>query len=188
MADYGILADFSTYLLERFRESLCPGLLAAREMVALNGPDLQESEAVLNLYLYDARESLEYSSSASVPLLGEAQGNPLAVTAYYIAYCSRHTQTPAGALTEHRILGKVFQTIQSMEPVEIFRIHEMADKRDQPVPVSFSMLKLTEKRDLWNAFSQPLRPAVYFQGGPLWIGTGKPGGAARVRQTEVKGL
>ena len=142
-------------------------------MVALNGPDLQESEAVLNLYLYDARESLEYSSSASVPLLGEAQGNPLAVTAYYIAYCSRHTQTPAGALTEHRILGKVFQTIQSME---------------QPVPVSFSMLKLTEKRDLWNAFSQPLRPAVYFQGGPLWIGTGKPVGAARVRQTEVKGL
>ena len=55
MADYGILADFSTYLLERFLESLCPGLLAAREMVALNGPDLQESEAVLNLYLYDAR-------------------------------------------------------------------------------------------------------------------------------------
>lgn len=188
MADYSILADFSTYLLERFRESLCPGLLAAREMVAFHGPDIQEPEAVLNLYLYDVRESPESNSSSYVPLLGEARGRPLAVTACYIAYCSRHTQTPAGALTEQRILGKVFQTILRMPPVEIARIHEMAEKTDQPVPVSFSMLKQTEKRDLWNAFSQPLRPAVYFQGGPLFIGSETALETARVRQTEVNAL
>ncbi len=188
MADYGILADFSTYLLEQFRESLCPSLLAAREMVALNGPDIQESEAVLNIYLYDVRESPEANRSSYIPLLGEAKGQPFAVTACYIAYCSRHTQTPAGTLTEHRILGKVFQTIQRMPPVEISQIHKMAEKTDQPVPVSFSMLKQTEKRDLWNAFSQPLRPAVYFQGGPLFIGNGTAIETVRVRQTEVNGL
>lgn len=188
MAGYTILADFSNYLLERFRESLCPGLLAAREMAAFNGPDIQEAEAVLNLYLYDVRESPESYSIPDIPLLGEAKRKPLAVTAYYIAYCSRHTQTPAGSLTEQRILGKVFQTVREMEPIEIFRIHEMAERTDQPVPVSFSMLGQAEKRDLWNAFSQPLRPAVYFQGGPLFIGGGTAMETARVRQTEVKGL
>ena len=137
MAGYTILADFSNYLLERFRESLCPGLLAAREMAAFNGPDIQEAEAVLNLYLYDVRESPESYSIPDIPLLGEAKRKPLAVTAYYIAYCSRYTQTPAGSLTEQRILGKVFQTVREMEPVEIFRIHEMAERTDQPVPVSF---------------------------------------------------
>lgn len=184
MAEYGILADMSSYLLEVIRSGVCPALIPAREMVALNAPDARDDGALLNLYLYDLRERLDFLPQRALPLTGTARQAPLAITAAYMVYFSRHAQTPSDSLLEQSVLGSVFQTVYQMGPVDIAGIHAMAGSDDEPASLSFFQLDLGQKQDLWGAFSQPLRPAVYFEVGPLLI----DGGLLNLRRVKDVGI
>lgn len=184
MAEYGILADMSRLLLEIVRHAVCPALLPAREMVSMAAPD-QRSEALLNLYLYDLQEFSHYIPQRRIPLRGQPREAPLAVTLRYLLYLSRHAQTPADALTEHRVLGRALQALRETGPLDPAGFSETAGNGDEPVALVFSKLDVRCKQELWNAFSQPLRPAVYFEAGPLLI-DGPVIRVERVRETETE--
>lgn len=185
MAEYWIVADVSKYLLEIMRSAVCPELLSAREMVALNAPGAEDNEALLNLYLYDLQEFSAYLPQRQVPLDGRAMEAPLAVTARYLVSFSERSQNAADALLEQRVLGRVLQTLRREAQVDIAGIHAMANSGDQPAAISFSKLDSREKQELWNGLSQPLRPAVYFEVGPLLI-DGSPIAVSRVRTAKAE--
>lgn len=185
MAGYGILADMSGLLLELVRDAVCPALLPAREMVDMSAPDQRDTEALLNLFLYDLQEYSDFIPQRRIPLRGQPREAPLAVTLRYLLYFSRHAQTPADVLTEHRVLGRALQALRETGPLDPAGFSETAGDGDEPVTLAFSKLDVHSKRDLWNAFSQPLRPAVYFEAGPLLI-DGPVIRTERVRETETE--
>lgn len=185
MAEYWIVADVSKYLLEMVRAEVCPALLSAREMVALNAPGAEDNEALLNLYLYDLQEFSSYLPQRQIPPNGQAMEAPLAVTARYLVSFSDHAQNPADALLQQRVLGRVLQALRRIAQVDIAVVHDMANSGDAPAEISFSKLDNHEKQDLWNALSQPLRPAVYFEVGPLLI-DGNPITVSRVSAAKAE--
>lgn len=140
MAEYWIVADVSKYLLEIMRSAVCPELLSAREMVALNAPGAGDNEALLNLYLYDFQEFSAYLPQRQVPLDGRAMEAPLAVTARYLVSFSERSQNAADALLEQRVLGRVLQALRREAQIDIAGIHAMANSGDHPALTNSSKL------------------------------------------------
>lgn len=184
MADYSIFADTSRYLLELLRESLCPALFAARDQISLGAPDAVKNDAQLLLYLYSIRDFAEYTPECNASShSGMVSNRPLPVTLQYVAFFSKKAQAPTDEFAEHRVLGRVMQTLNANPVLDVHAIHTAADSFDEPATILFSKLDDRQKHDLWGGFSEPMRPAVYFEVGPLLLN----GGARlvpRVREME----
>lgn len=185
MAEYSIFADVSRYLLELLRESLCPALFASREQISLGAPDATKNDAQLLLYMYSIRDFAEYTPERGMyPHSGTVTNRPLPVTLQYTVFFNKKAQAPMDELAEHRVLGRVMQTLNANPVLDVRTIHAAADSSDEPATILFSKLDDRRKHDLWGGFSEPMRPAVYIEVGPLLLS-----GGARIvpRVSEMEG-
>lgn len=170
MAGYQIIADVSTWLLGRVRGAVCPMLLSHPEQISLGAPGQSDSEAALCVYLYSIRDYSSYVPESSAPTVGNSgYGAPKAISLDYLVFFSNHTQTPLDAVLEQRIFGRLIQLVHTNPTVNVVELHSDADSWDEPASISFQKLDERQKHDLWSGFSEPLRPALYFEVGPLLI-------------------
>lgn len=170
MADYQVVADVSRYLLGQVREAVCPSILPHPEQAGLYPPDKKDGDTLLNLYLYSIRDFSSYQPERQVFLHGEVRHPPKAISLCYLLFFNRHAQTPVDPLAEHQVFGRLIQWFYAHPLIDLAQVHPAAGSADEPASVAFARLDDRQKQELWSGFSEPLRPAVYLDVGPLLLG------------------
>ncbi len=162
LAEYSIIADISRYLLERVRSLICPRLLPNREQVALSAPYEKNNEALLQLYLYDIQDFAEFTA--------RSPGKPPAgILLRYLLCFSRYAQAPLDPQLQQMIFGRLIQDIHRVPALPLREFHPYAGEDESPLPLALSKLDPCQKRGLWSSLSEPLRPAVYLEAGPVLL-------------------
>lgn len=169
MAESDLLADVSRYLLELARDTLCPDPVPARELVSFGTPDAPPTDAQVLLCLYEVHECFEAQLFRNPLAAGGNQTPPLALMLCYAICAASPPHSNAEALLQQRTLGQLFRMVHRADPVPVRRLRTQLNAQDDPIRLSFSRLDLQDKRELWLSFSQPMRPAVYCEVGPLLI-------------------
>ncbi|OCN02802.1 hypothetical protein A7X67_02800 [Clostridium sp. W14A] len=170
MAGYGIIADISKYLLDTVRNSVCPNLIQSREQISFGSPNSENQTALLCVYLYGIQDHYDYFPRDAASLLqSSSRKTAKALSLQYILFFSRHAQMPLDALTGQRVLGRLIQQFSVGPTIDIAGIHAEADREDLPAEIAFSKLDSHQRQELWNGFSEPLRPAIYLQIGPVLL-------------------
>ncbi len=170
MAGYQVIADVSRHLLGQVREAVCPVVLPHPEQVGLYPPGKKDGDTLLNLYLYSIRDFSSYQPGRQVSLHQEVRSPPKAISLHYLLFFSFHAQTPLDPLAEHQAFGRLIQWFYAHPTIDLAQVHPAADSADEPASVAFSRLDSRQKQELWSGFSEPLRPAVYLDVGPLLLG------------------
>lgn len=170
MAGYGVIADISKYLLDTVRASVCPNLIQSREQVSLGPPNNGNQTALLCIYLYGIQDHYDYfpQDAASITQ-SSSHKTAKAISLQYILFFSRHAQVPLDVLTGQRVVGRLIQLFSVSPTIDIVRIHAEADSGDPPAEIAFSKLDAHQRQELWNGFSEPLRPAIYLEIGPVLL-------------------
>ncbi|WP_411676828.1 Pvc16 family protein [Caproicibacter sp.] len=170
MAGYGIIADISKYLLDTVRNSVCPNLIQSREQVSLGPPNNENQTALLCVYLYGIQDHYDYFPRDAASLMqSSSRKTAKALSLQYILFFSRHAQVPLDALTGHRVFGRLIQQFSVGPTIDIAGIHAEADSGDLPVEIAFSKFDDHRRQELWNSLSEPLRPAIYLEIGPVLL-------------------
>lgn len=183
MAGYQIIADVSACLLERMRNALCPELIPHPEQISLNSPYKKDNDSLLGIYLYSIRDYSDFVPERNVSLTESGYSQAKAISLTYLLYFSTYSQAPLDVITQQRIFGRVIQLIQADPAIDIAEIHAQADMGDEAAAIAFQKLDDRQKHDLWGGFSEPIRPAIYFEVGPLLI-RGEKIAMTRVRTAE----
>lgn len=170
MADYTIIADMSKFLLETARHTLFP--LLRPEQISREAPGAGDNAALLQIYLYDIKEYGDYVPERKTGSeSGMVWNPPIPFILYFVLYFSKHAQTPFDTGAQHQIFGKLMQALHGKR-IDPAAIHSGADSADEAVFLTLSKLDIRGKQELWNAFSEPLRPALYLETGPFLLNTG----------------
>lgn len=186
MAGYGIIADISKYLLDTVRASICPNLIQSREQVSLGSPNIENQTAVFCIYLYGIQDHYDYFPQDATSIIqSSSRKTAKAVSLQYILFFNRHAQVPLDILTGHRVFGRLIQLFSVSPTIDIARIHTEADSGDLPAEIAFSKLDAHQRQELWNGFSEPLRPAIYLEIGPMLL-AGESEGLHRVGEFSGK--
>lgn len=182
MAGYGIIADVSKYLLDTVRTSVCPNLIQSREQISLGPPNTGNQTALLCIYLYGIQDHYDYFPQDAVSVTQSSfRKTAQTISLQYVLFFNRHAQVPLDVLTGHRVLGRLLQQFSINPYIDIAQIHMEADSGDLPAEIVFSKLDEHQRQELWNGFSEPLRPAVYLEIGPVVL-AGESGDLSRTNE------
>lgn len=184
MAGYGIIADISKYLLDTVRSSLCPNMIQSREQISLDSPNTDHQTALFCIYLYGIQDHYDYfpQDTASVTL-SSFRKTAKTISLQYILCFNRHAQVPLDDLTAHRIFGLLIQLFSVQPDIELAKIHSESDSKDLPAEIAFSKLDERQRQELWNSLSEPMRPAIYLEIGPILL-AGESGNLSRVSEVD----
>lgn len=170
MAGYGVIADISKYLLDTVRDSVCPNLIQSREQISLGPPNLENQTALFCIYLYGIQDHYDYFPQDVMSVTqSSSRKTAKAISLQYILFFNRHAQVPLDVLTGHRVFGRLIQLFSVSPTVDLAQIHAKADSGDFPAEIAFSKLDAHQRQELWNGFSEPLRPAIYVEIGPVLL-------------------
>lgn len=170
MADYHIISDVSSCLLQRLRNAICPELIPHPEQISLNSPCKKDNDALMGIYLYSIRDYSSFVPERSLSLVGSGgYSQSKVISLAYLIYFSNYAQAPLDAVIQQQALGKAIALICAYPTIDIGEIHAPADANDEAAAITFQKLDDHQKHDLWSGFSEAMRPAIYLEVGPLLI-------------------
>lgn len=183
MADYTIIADISTHILQHLREEMCPSLITSPSGLEITSPVEQNRDCILGLYLYDIQEEGEI---ASPPMRRSGQTMLRRIskpyTLHYMIFVNGSAQSAMKTLDMMKVVGRAAQVINDMESIIPAKLQPWLEREDPPVTLFPSRLKLEDKVRVWQAVDKPYGLSLFYKAAPVFLSSKIAVEVPRVRE------
>lgn len=183
MADYTIIADISTHILQRLREEMCPSLITSSSGLEITSPVEQNRDCILGLYLYDIQEEGEI---ASPPMRRSGQtmmrriSKPYSL--HYMIFVNGSSQSSMKTPDMLKVIGRAAQIVNDMESILPANLQPWLEREDPPVSLFPSRLKLEDKVRVWQAVDKPYGLSLFYKAAPVFLSSKIAMEVPRVRE------
>ena len=160
LADYPIIADVSSYMIQLLRSKMCPEPIPSPNNIEVSSPADQDVDYILGLYLYDIREEGEVSVP---PMVGTGKTRlkkpPRPYSLYYMLFINGSSQMGLKAGDIQKIIGRAAQVVNDGNSVEPRKLQTWLDAPEPPIVFSPAKLSLEDKVRVWSQSTSPIRSA-----------------------------
>ena len=170
MADYTIIADISTHILQHLREEMCPSLINSPSGLEITSPAEQNRDCILGLYLYDIQEEGEI---ASPPMRRSGQtmmrriSKPYSL--HYMIFVNSSAQSAMKNSDMLKVIGSAAQVVNDMESILPADLQPWLEREDPPVSLFPSRLKMEDKVRVWQAVDKPYGLGLFYKAAPVFL-------------------
>lgn len=183
MADYSIIADISTVILQYLREKLCPLLITSPNQIDAAVPAEQDQDYILGLYLYDLQEE----GMLGVPAMrrygqGKLKKIPKSYALYYTIFVNASSQTSVKALDGQKIIGKCAQIMGDLAVLKASDLQPWLEEKEPPIAVVSPKMELEDKVRVWQAVDKPYRNCLFYKVSPVLLSSEVVLDITRVRE------
>lgn len=170
MADYPIIADVSTYLVQLLRERMCPEPIPSPNNIEISSPAEQDVDYILGLYLYDIREEGE----VSVPsLMGTGRTRlrrpPRPYSLHYMLFINGSSQMGLKGGDIQKIVGRAAQVVNDGSNVNPRQLQSWLEMDEPPIVFSPAKLTLEDKVRVWSAINKPYQVSLFYKASPVFL-------------------
>lgn len=170
MADYPIIADVSSYMVQLLREKMCPEPIPSPNNIEVSSPADQDVDYILGLYLYDIREEGEVSVP---PMIGTGktrlQKPPRPYSLYYMLFINGSSQMGLKAGDVQKIIGRAAQIINDRSVVDPRKLQAWLDTDEPPIVFTPAKLTLEDKVRVWSAINKPYQVSLFYKACPVFL-------------------
>ena len=170
MADYPIIADVSSYMVQLLREKMCPEPIPSPNNIEVSSPADQDVDYILGLYLYDIREEGEVSVP---PMIGTGktrlQKPPRPYSLYYMLFINGSSQMGLKAGDVQKIIGRAAQIINDRSVVDPRKLQAWLDADEPPIVFTPAKLTLEDKVRVWSAINKPYQVSLFYKACPVFL-------------------
>ncbi|MEG0779413.1 MAG: DUF4255 domain-containing protein [Oscillospiraceae bacterium] len=170
MADYPIIADVSSHLVQLLRSKMCPEPIPSPNNIEAASPSAQDVDYILGLYLYEIREEGE----VSVPsLIGAGKTRlrrpPRPYSLYYMLFVNGSSQMGLKAGDIQKIIGRAAQVINDGNVVLPQKLQPWLDTPEPPIQFTPAKLSLEDKVRVWSAVNKPYQVSLFYKASPVFL-------------------
>lgn len=170
MADYPIISDVSSYMVQMLRERMCPEPIPSPNNISVCSPAEQDADYILGIYLYDIREEGE----VSVPsMIGTGRTRlrrpPRPYSLYYMLFINGSSQMGLKAADVQKILGRAAQLVNDGNVVDPRRMQSWLENDEPPIIFSPAKLSLEDKVRVWSAINKPYQVSLFYKASPVFL-------------------
>ena len=170
MADYPIISDVSTYMVQLLRGKMCPEPIPSPNNISVCSPAEQDADYILGIYLYDIREEGE----VSVPsMLGTGrtrlQRPPRPYSLYYMLFINGSSQMGLKAADVQKILGRAAQIVTDGNVVNPRQLQTWLENEEPPIIFTPAKLSLEDKVRVWSAINKPYQVSLFYKASPVFV-------------------
>ncbi len=170
MADYPIISDVSTYMVQLLRGKMCPEPIPSPNNISVCSPAEQDADYILGIYLYDIREEGE----VSVPsMLGTGrtrlQRPPRPYSLYYMLFINGSSQMGLKAADVQKILGRAAQIVTDGNVVNPRQLQTWLENDEPPIIFTPAKLSLEDKVRVWSAINKPYQVSLFYKASPVFV-------------------
>lgn len=170
MADYPIIADVSSYMVQLLREKMCPEPIPSPNNIEVSSPADQDVDYILGLYLYDIKEEGEISVP---PLIGSGKTRlkkpPRPYSLYYMLFINGSSQMGLKAGDIQKIIGRAAQVVNDRSTVDPRQLQNWLDTNEPPIVFSPAKLSLEDKVRVWSAINKPYQVSLFYKACPVFL-------------------
>ena len=170
MADYPIISDVSTYMVQLLRGKMCPEPIPSPNNISVCSPAEQDADYILGIYLYDIREEGE----VSVPsMLGTGrtrlQRPPRPYSLYYMLFINGSSQMGLKAADVQKILGRAAHIVTDGNVVNPRQLQTWLENEEPPIIFTPAKLSLEDKVRVWSAINKPYQVSLFYKASPVFV-------------------
>ncbi|MEG1730725.1 MAG: DUF4255 domain-containing protein [Oscillospiraceae bacterium] len=170
MADYPIVADVSSYMVQLLRSKMCPEPIPSPNNIEVSSPAEQDVDYILGLYLYDIREEGE----VSVPsLIGSGKSRlrrpPRPYSLYYMLFINGSSQMGLKAGDVQKIIGRAAQVVNDGNSVSPIKLQPWLESPEPPIQFTPAKISLEDKVRVWSAINKPYQVSLFYKACPVFL-------------------
>lgn len=170
MADYTIISDISSYLVNVLREKMCPDPILSPKDIEVASPLGQNTDYLMGLYMYDIQEE----PGTSMPPFIQAgrvrlQRPPKPYGLYYMVFINGSAQTGLKEPDIQKILGRATQIIMDNNSVLPNELQTWLDAPEPPIVFSQTKITLEQKMRVWQALNKPYQVSLHYKAAPVFV-------------------
>lgn len=170
MADYPIIADVSSYMVQMLRNKMCPEPIPSPNNIEVSSPAEQDVDYILGLYLYDIREEGEVSVP---PLIGSGKTRlkrpPRPYSLHYMLFINGSSQMGLKSGDIQKIIGRAAQVVNDGNSVDPRQLQNWLDTAEPPIVFSPAKLSLEDKVRVWSAINKPYQVSLFYKACPVFL-------------------
>ena len=170
MADYPIISDVSSYMVQMLRERMCPEPIPSPNNISVCSPAEQDADYILGIYLYDIREEGEVSLPS---MIGTGRTRlrrpPRPYSLYYMLFINGSSQMGLKAADVQKIIGRAAQIVNDGNVVEPRRLQSWLENDEPPIIFTPAKLSLEDKVRVWSAINKPYQVSLFYKASPVFL-------------------
>ncbi len=170
MADYPIISDVSSHIVQMLRDKMCPEPIPSPNNIAVTSPAEQDADYILGIYLYDIREEGEVSVP---PMIGTGrtrlQKPPRPYSLYYMLFINGSSQMGLKAADIQKIVGRAAQIVNDRNAIKPSSLQTWLEQDEPPIVFSPARISLEEKVRVWSAINKPYQVSLFYKAAPVFI-------------------
>lgn len=170
MADYPIIADVSSYMVQLLRNKMCPEPIPSPNNIEVSSPAEQDVDYILGLYLYDIREEGEVSVP---PLIGSGKTRlkrpPRPYSLHYMLFINGSSQMGLKSGDIQKIIGRAAQVVNDGNTVDPRQLQNWLESAEPPIVFSPAKLSLEDKVRVWSAINKPYQVSLFYKACPVFL-------------------
>ncbi len=185
MAQFSIISDVSSYMMNQLRNALCPDIINIPEKIMQVSPADKNADYVLGLYLFDMIDSGEFAQY-DMRVVDEnfLRYPPKTLTLYYMLFINSRLTVTSKASDEQRILGRIIQYFHDNPIIDCKKLNACVDSDAVDLNITLENMKFEDKIKIWQAFSIPVQLALFLRVAPIMISSERIVPAKRVTEAE----
>ncbi len=188
MADFFVVSDVSTALINLLREGLCPEPIASPESIKLISPTDKNTDYMLGLFLYDIKEQGEIKSTTPIRRLDNTRTPPpKPLTLYYMLFLNSKSQIAAAAEMEQRVLGRCIQLLADSSLLNMSGLHSVQEEEGNAA-LALTQMTFEEKTRIWTALNVPYQLGVHFTITPVLLSSRRSDSFRRVTDISISSV
>ena len=184
MADYTIISDVSSFIVQMLRSKMCPEPIPSPDHIEVSSPADQDADYTLGLYLYDIREEKEVAQPPFIQR-GRVQlrkpSRPYGL--YYMVFINGSSQMGMKAPDIQKIMGRVTQIVDDNNSVLPNELQSWLDMQEPPIVLSHARISLEEKVRVWQAICKPYQISLFYKAAPVFMSSEVVIDTSRVMET-----
>lgn len=170
MADYPIISDVSTYMVQLLRGKMCPEPIPSPNNISVCSPAEQDADYILGIYLYDIREEGEVSVPSMVGTgRTRLQKPPRPYSLYYMLFINGSSQMGLKAADVQKILGRAAQIVNDGNAVNPRQLQTWLENEEPPIIFTPAKLSLEDKVRVWSAINKPYQVSLFYKASPVFV-------------------
>ena len=170
MADYPIISDVSSYMVQMLRVRMCPEPIPSPNNISVCSPAEQDADYILGIYLYDIREEGEVSLPS---MIGTGRTRlrrpPRPYSLYYMLFINGSSQMGLKAADVQKIIGRAAQIVNDGNVVEPRRLQSWLENDEPPIIFTPAKLSLEDKVRVWSAINKPYQVSLFYKASPVFL-------------------
>ncbi len=173
MADYTIISDVSSHLVNVLRKNMCPAPITLENKIDISSPNDEEMDYILGVYLYDIKEE----GQVTIPPLNiagktEIKQPPKPYALYYMVFVNGSSKTGLKASDLQKIIGKAAQIVNDNNWVLPSKLQSWIEIEEAPIVITQASITLEEKFRVWQAINKPYQVSLFYRVAPVFLSSG----------------